>query len=293
MSTTSTNTAVVKQEAQTALFKAPKSSPLVALASRLNIEAGKLSETLKATVFKNATNEELVALVIVANTYDLNPFLKEIYAFPAKGGGIVPIVSVDGWNKMMLRAENFDGIEFDFQDDDSGNPISCTATVYLKNRAHPVKVTEYLRECQRPSDPWKNMPRRMLRHKALIQAARIGFGFSGVYDDDEGQVIANVEPVKNVSVEPQTPKLLDKPKPTVTVTGVEESNEIVKDVTHPVVAGEKTARIIKVLDAHGIPHDKALAYFGDMGHATFEEVHERLIESLERRPENFKRALGL
>lgn len=282
---------MVKQDAiqaQTTLFKQPKKSPLDALAGRLSIESKKLYETLKSTVFKECRNdEEMAALVIVANTYDLNPFLKEIYAFPAKGGGIVPIVSVDGWNKMMLRAENFDGIEFDFTDDDCGNPVSCTATVYLKNRAHPVKVTEYLRECQRPSDPWKNMPRRMLRHKALIQAARIGFGFGGVYDEDEGTIIANVEPAP--STEPQKPKLIDT-TPTVT-SEPKNAPELKLEAPSAVVEGEKTKRIVKVLDANGISHEKALAYFGEMGHATFEEVHERTIESIEKRPENFKKAV--
>jgi hypothetical protein len=32
----------------------------------------------------------------------------------------------------------------------------------------------------------------MLRHKAMIQAARIAFGFAGIYDEDEAQRIASV-----------------------------------------------------------------------------------------------------
>jgi len=33
----------------------------------------------------------------------------------------------------------------------------------------------------------------MLRHKALIQAVRVAFGFSGIYDEDEAQRIAKPE----------------------------------------------------------------------------------------------------
>jgi hypothetical protein len=33
----------------------------------------------------------------------------------------------------------------------------------------------------------------MLRHKAMIQAARIAFGFAGIYDEDEAARIASVE----------------------------------------------------------------------------------------------------
>lgn len=162
-----------------------KPSALNIMAARMNVEPAKLFETLRATVFQKATNEELMALTIVANTYSLDPFLKEIFAFPAKGGGIVPIVSVDGWNKLLIRQPDFDGIEFEFQDGEDGMPYSCTATIYVKNRSKPVKITEYFAECQRNTEPWKNMPRRMLRNRTLCQASRVAFGFSGIKHEDE------------------------------------------------------------------------------------------------------------
>lgn len=174
---------VIKKTVSAVEFRKPKA--LEVMAGRLNVDPAKLLDTLKATVFKNASNEELLALVVVANEYDLSPFLKEIYAFPAKGGGICPVVSVDGWNKMLIRQEGFDGIEFEMVDSEDGMPHSCTATIYMKGRSRPVKITEYFSECYRKTDPWDKMPRRMLRHKALIQGARVAFGFSGVHDADE------------------------------------------------------------------------------------------------------------
>lgn len=162
-----------------------KPSAINLMAARMSVEPAKLFETLKSTVFSKATNEELLALVVVANEYGLNPFLKELYAFPAKGGGIVPIVSVDGWNKMLIRQPDFDGIEFEFTDDEEGNVFSCTATIHVKGRAHPTKITEYFAECQRATDPWKTMPRRMLRNRTLCQASRVAFGFSGVKHEEE------------------------------------------------------------------------------------------------------------
>jgi hypothetical protein len=65
----------------------------------------------------------------------------------------------------------------------------CTCTLYIKGRSHPVRVTEYKDECFRATEPWKTMPKRMLRHKALIQSARVAFGFSGIYDEDEAERI--------------------------------------------------------------------------------------------------------
>ncbi|KAF1011203.1 MAG: hypothetical protein GAK29_04983 [Acinetobacter bereziniae] len=81
-----------------------------------------------------------------------------------------------------------------FEQDDQ----SCTCKIYRKDREHPTVVTEYLSECQGTSEPWKKYPKRMLRHKALIQCARVAFGFSGIYDEDEAKRIDDCQ-VKTVN----------------------------------------------------------------------------------------------
>lgn len=174
---------------------APRVSALAVMATRLNVEPSKLHGTLKATVFKNATDDELLALVVVANEYKLNPLTKEIYAFPAKGGGIVPVVSVDGWVSMVNDHPQMDGMEFETHRADDGSLHSITCSIWRKDRNRPIKVTEILSECKRPTEPWK-MENRMLRHKALIQCARYTFGFSGISDEEEAleSGIRNVTP---------------------------------------------------------------------------------------------------
>lgn len=164
------------------------------MAAKFNADPAKLLDTLKATVFSAArNNEELQALVIVSNQYGLNPLTKEIYAFPAKGGGIVPVVSIDGWANLANSHPAMDGVDFEWRHDE-GKLISCTAIIYRKDRTHPVKVTEYLSECKRATDPWK-MEHRMLRHKAFCQCVRIAFGFSGIYDEDEAERITSTRDV--------------------------------------------------------------------------------------------------
>lgn len=200
-----------------------KPSALAVMASRISVDPTKLLDTLRATVFQKANTEELLALVVVSNEYHLNPFLKEIYAFPAKGGGIVPVVSVDGWNKMLIRQETFDGIEFEFVDGQDGEPYSCTATVFVKNRAHPIKVTEYFEECHRNTDPWNNMPRRMLRHRALCQASRLAFGFAGVYSEDEAKDFIDVASTTMPKTPP--PKLVETAKPAEQPDAAEPARE--------------------------------------------------------------------
>lgn len=163
----------------------PRATALEALAGRLNVSPGALTSTLKNTVFKGASNEEFIALVIVSNAYNLNPLLKEIFAFPAKGGGIVPVVSVDGWIRIINEHPQFDGIEFNDIIDEKGNLYAIESVIYRRDRSRPIKVTEYMDECKGAGPAWQKTPKRMLRHRALIQGGRVAFGFSGIYVEDE------------------------------------------------------------------------------------------------------------
>lgn len=159
-------------------------SLLAKIATRYSVDPAKMLATLKATAFKgDVSNEQMLALLVVADQYNLNPFTKEIYAFPDRQNGIVPVIGVDGWARIINNSPEFDGMEFE-QDAES-----CTCVIYRKDRAHPTKVTEYLSECRREAAPWKSHPRRMLRHKAMIQCARLAFGFVGVFDQDEAERI--------------------------------------------------------------------------------------------------------
>jgi len=171
------------------------------MGSRLNCDPSKLHQTLKDTVFKGATDSELLALVVVANEYGLNPLTKELYAFPAKGGGIVPVVSVDGWVRMVNDHPQMDGIEFETHKDANGKLEAITCSIWRKDRNRPIRVTEHLSECRRNTEPWK-MENRMLRHKALMQCARYAFGFSGVTDEDEASDQGERQAVGRV-VEPE------------------------------------------------------------------------------------------
>lgn len=169
-----------------------------ALANALKIEGAgpaELLETLKLTVFKGdgnraPTDAQLTALLVIAQQYRLNPWTKEIYAFPDKGG-IVPVVGVDGWLRIINEHPQFDGMEFadgPLATDGPGKglPEWIECVMFRKDRSHPIKVREYMAECRRANTgPWQSHPRRMLRHKATIQCARVAFGFAGIYDDDE------------------------------------------------------------------------------------------------------------
>ena len=167
----------------------PQQKSLVAvMAAKYEIEQEHFLQTIKSTVIgPNASREELIAFLMVANKYDLNPITKEIYAFPKRGGGIQPIVSVDGWANIVNSHPEFDGMEFHDHLADDGELIAITCRMYRKDRAHATECTEYMKECRRSTDTWKQWPRRMLRHKAMIQAARYAFGLAGIMEPDEAE----------------------------------------------------------------------------------------------------------
>lgn len=185
----------------TALATAPNASLVTKFAGRFCVDPGKLLGTLKATAFKqtgdkDVSNEQMMALLIVADQYGLNPFTKEIFAFDDKHKGIVPVVSVDGWTRIINEHSQLDGIEFRYADamatmaDGKPCPEWCEVVITRKDRAQPIVVREYLDEVYQGkrngyAGPWQSHTKRMLRHKTLIQGSRIAFGFAGIHDEDE------------------------------------------------------------------------------------------------------------
>lgn len=203
----------------TAVAKRGEQKSLVArFAGRLGVEPEKMLATLRATAFKTGpkdpivSNEEMLALLVVAEQYGLNPFLKEIYAFRDQKGGIMPIIGVDGYVRMMHGHPAFDGIEFKYDAD--GEWVEATIT--RKDRKVPFTVREYLAECRRNTGPWQQSPQRMLRHRALIQCSRVAFGFGGIYQDDEAEAIAlstgvDLLPMGRPHVEPPQSRGAEEP----------------------------------------------------------------------------------
>jgi phage recombination protein Bet len=198
------------------------------LAERFDLpQSEELYQVLKATAFKgDVTDAQLSALLIVSKQYGLNPWTKEIYAFPDKKNGIIPVVSVDGWARIINTNTMFDGMDFNFSDEmvlmDGANskaPAWTECVIHRKDRSHPTVIREYLDEVYKapfkPKDggytvagPWQTHPKRFSRHKAMIQCARVAFGFGGIYDDDEAaRIVENtkqIDPATGEITQPQT-----------------------------------------------------------------------------------------
>lgn len=166
----------------------PKRSLIDTMSAGYHMDPGAFARTVKATCMPpNSSDEDFAAFLLVAHQHGLNPVTREIYAFPKKGGGVQPIVGIDGWMTLINSHPKFDGIEFDDNMDEKGNIASITCRIFRKDRNRPIVVTEYMDECKRPTEPWQKWPARMLRHKAAIQCARYAFGFAGIIDPEEAE----------------------------------------------------------------------------------------------------------
>ena len=195
---------------QTQIRRTAVPDPLNSLVGRMAAEYGvdkaKLYSTLANSIFaqggkdrngsyqvKTPTPEEMMSLLIVADRFKLDPFTKQIFAFSSRGK-VVPIVSVDGWLALLNRQPDYDGLTVEFSNDlvEIGGvklPEYCQVSIHRKSLTRPVVISEYATEVFQPTEVWKKYPRRMMRHKAIIQCARIAFSISGIYDREEGEAI--------------------------------------------------------------------------------------------------------
>ena len=151
------------------------------------------------------TQADLERLLLAAERLRLDPLNNEIYAIeaqsdPTKKSHIVLVVGVDGWSKIINSHPQFDGMRFV----ESGPgvdelPLYFECTIFRKDRKVATSVREYMYEAHNNQGAWLTHPRRMLRHKAMIQCARICFGLSGVYDPDEAQRISFSKPLTSLT----------------------------------------------------------------------------------------------
>lgn len=197
---------------------------IIKMAKKYGLDEDAFIDTLVKTAFRQTYGEppsraQILALLVIADQYQLNPFTNEIRAYPDQfRSGIIPVVGIDGWARMVNTHPEFDGMDF-VQSETMERPtgaqveapewIECI--IYRKDRAHPIRVREYLDECYKPSQnlfqgSWQTHPKRCLRHKSFVQCARIAFSFVGIYDQDEAEnILASNHSQPSAAVTPKAP----------------------------------------------------------------------------------------
>ena len=148
----------------------------------------------------------LETVIAVCEKYNLNPMLREIYVRVGEGQDIYPTLTVDGWYNLVNSHNEYNGCEFFEMDEmvevpqhptepNRHRPMAYKAIgckMYRKGREHAPIIYEYLYEVFNPNNTvYYTHPNRLLRHRSFIQAARVVFNLSGIYDSEEVEQILN------------------------------------------------------------------------------------------------------
>jgi len=111
--------------------------------------------------------------------YRLNPRADEIDLVQFEVGRWQVFITVNGWAKLINAHPAFCGIEFSEASElEEGVPLWMGCAIYRTDRVKPIEVKEYFTEMKTEHAAWQQMPRRMLRHRAMQQCARLAFGIT-------------------------------------------------------------------------------------------------------------------
>lgn len=184
---------------------------IVATSEENKVTQDLLLDYLK-TMNKGLTEQQTKQFLAVAGTFGLNPWKREVYAVTFKNkDGSTEMSIVTGYETYIKRAElnpNYDGYEITWKGGfkpgkivkhgKSGDwevsaivpdgEVSCTCTVYRKDRNHPISEEVFFDEYNQGNAMWQSKPRTMLKKVAIVSAFRKAFpiDFGGMpYTSDE------------------------------------------------------------------------------------------------------------
>jgi hypothetical protein len=145
------------------------------------------------------TQTDLERLLFTAESLGLSPLSEDIYAAPTlsaqdlmtddwykqqskdpehSSAPITLVLSLQGWMRLINSQPQFHGVSFNEPEFKSGQlPDWMECSIYRRDREVATTIREYMGEVNLMSGAWITHPRRMLRHKCLIQCAKLAFGF--------------------------------------------------------------------------------------------------------------------
>ena len=182
----------------------PKSGSALSVVERSVLRSGLSYDSFVRLLIKSAlsrltiwTQADLDRLLMLSERLGLDPLNNEIYATEVtqeagKKSRIVFVVGVDGWSKIINSHPQFDGMKFvESGPGDDELPLYIECTIFRKDRRVATSIREYMYEAHTGHGAWLTHPRRMLRHKAMVQCARACFGLGGVYEQDEAERVSS------------------------------------------------------------------------------------------------------
>ncbi|MDD2246399.1 MAG: phage recombination protein Bet [Proteiniphilum sp.] len=139
---------------------------------------------IKNIAAPKCTDDEFKLLLYQAQTYNLDPLLKQIWAVKYSDNKPASIFAGrDGFLAIAHRSGAFDGMESGFKQD--GTNVIGWAKVYRKDMSRPFSVEVNMKEYNRNQGTWLTHATTMIVKVAEAQALRKAFQISGIYSPDE------------------------------------------------------------------------------------------------------------
>ncbi len=128
-------------------------------------------------------HSDVERLFWLADRLGLDPLERDLIALEQRGhypASVAYMITLDGWVKLLHRHPRFRGLSFEEGPiDEHGLPLWQSCSLYWEGFECPWVVREWASEHRSLHESWLNHPRRMLRHKALTQCARLALGVGG------------------------------------------------------------------------------------------------------------------
>jgi phage recombination protein Bet len=157
---------------------------------------------VKEMIAPQANEQEFRLLLYMANKYELDPLLRQIWCVKYGDKPAQIFAGRDGFLAIAHRTGAFDGLEttirveqvpLDVVYKDYGKTAHftreyqfvATARAYIKHAGHAVTVEVWEQEYSTGQNLWTSKPRTMLTKVAECQAVRKAFNISGLYEPAE------------------------------------------------------------------------------------------------------------
>ncbi|MFW6028732.1 MAG: RecT family recombinase [Halanaerobiales bacterium] len=159
-------------------------------------------DVIKRTLAKGASEDEFVMFMHIVETYDLDPFNKEIWFIKEDNKRPIIMTSRDGYLKIADRHPEYSGMVSDvvhkgdrFRRKEDGvsheygtnrGPIvGAYALVYRKDRRYPTYTFAPFREYNAATKVWSQYPSAMILKVAESMALKRAFTVSGLVSWEE------------------------------------------------------------------------------------------------------------
>jgi len=164
---------------------------------------------VQRTCARDSTPDEFEQFMYLCGTYELDPFLKEIF-FMKMGGKATLMISRDGYLKIANKSSQFNGMESDavYEGDkitrcpdgryileygaahmifDNSKLVGAYANVFRKDREYCSSSFVSYKDYKKPSPIWNTYPNAMMIKVAEEYALKKAFSVNGIVGQTQVQ----------------------------------------------------------------------------------------------------------